>query len=238
MESAAHVSVQRVGDQVVVALGGEVDLAESPRVRAALARGLDLARGAGVHLVVDLRTTSFFDSTGLRALVDLHESAKAASVPLVLRTNERIRFLLRVGGLREVFTDLEKLRVGITRRRERGRRTGARTRRSGRHRSATRRSPRTTARPRRLDGGADRGARPTSGGVPTPASSRRPPVGLISGVISQESSHPSLGSSESERAASLAPPGHPPDCCERQRSEGLRRTSSAFSADANSVQAR
>jgi anti-sigma B factor antagonist len=50
----------------VVELGGEVDLYTAPRFEARVAEIIDAGK---THLVVDLRQTTFFDSTALSALI-------------------------------------------------------------------------------------------------------------------------------------------------------------------------
>ncbi len=61
-------------DRVVVALGGELDLATAPRaeqwVRALYERGFR-------SVALDLRELSFVDSSGLRLLLELHDLAAA-----------------------------------------------------------------------------------------------------------------------------------------------------------------
>jgi anti-sigma B factor antagonist len=60
------------GERVVVRLGGELDLAVSPRIAATV----DELVGAGcARIVVDLRGVSFLDSSGVHALVSARRAA-------------------------------------------------------------------------------------------------------------------------------------------------------------------
>ena len=73
------VELQRSGDLVVVQPRGELDLATTTELRGAL-DGIDnIAR-----LVLDLRSLSFIDSTGLHLLVDLHQRAQRDRFELTL----------------------------------------------------------------------------------------------------------------------------------------------------------
>jgi anti-sigma B factor antagonist len=61
------ISVQRHGDRAVIQLGGEVDLATCPQLRAVLGELID----RGCHrLTIDLERVGFLDCTGIGVLVD------------------------------------------------------------------------------------------------------------------------------------------------------------------------
>jgi anti-anti-sigma factor len=63
----------QIGDESVIALAGELDLASADR----LAREVHGVLGAGAaQLVLDLRDVDFIDSTGLRVLLSLRNDAK------------------------------------------------------------------------------------------------------------------------------------------------------------------
>jgi anti-sigma B factor antagonist len=64
------VHVLRRGDEVVLALAGELDLATVDRLKAALAE-VELSRSP--RLVIDLSALSFLDSTGLATFVALQK---------------------------------------------------------------------------------------------------------------------------------------------------------------------
>ena len=58
----------------VVALAGEIDLAEAPRVREALAR---LIQAKPSRLLVDMSQVAFMDSSGIAALVEAFQAQQA-----------------------------------------------------------------------------------------------------------------------------------------------------------------
>ena len=76
---AFAVDVQRRNDVAIVQPHGELDLATVETLRAAL----DGVENAG-RLVLDLRSLSFIDSTGLRLLVALHQRAQRDGFQLAL----------------------------------------------------------------------------------------------------------------------------------------------------------
>jgi anti-sigma B factor antagonist len=95
------VSTARNGEVHLFILGGSLDIATSPTLRAALLEAAD----HGKHdLVVDLSKLEFVDSTGLGALIGAHKRAteKDGSVRLVAQEGQILR-LLRITGLLGVF---------------------------------------------------------------------------------------------------------------------------------------
>lgn len=70
MEAGPDFSVTRtrVGDAIVVAPVGEIDLATVDRVNDAVDQASDEARG---EVILDLRQVSFLDSTAIRLVVQL-----------------------------------------------------------------------------------------------------------------------------------------------------------------------
>jgi anti-sigma B factor antagonist len=66
------IDVSASGDRVAVVVAGEVDLATSPQVAAAVEE--QLARGP---VLVDLRAVTFLDSSGIRVLDGLLRAADA-----------------------------------------------------------------------------------------------------------------------------------------------------------------
>jgi len=95
------VSAAKDGAVQLFALGGSLDLATSPSLRAALT---EAASGGQHEIVVDLTQLEFLDSTGLGALIGAHKRAmeNAGSVRLVTHEGQILR-LLRITGLLEVF---------------------------------------------------------------------------------------------------------------------------------------
>jgi anti-sigma B factor antagonist len=89
-------------DPVVVAVDGEVDLATSPRLAAALDEALTTAGATGVR--VDLSQVEFMDSAGLRVLVAARGRAQDSGLVLTLHEpHDRVRRIIEITGLTEVF---------------------------------------------------------------------------------------------------------------------------------------
>ena len=89
------------GTVQLFALGGSLDLASSPSLRAALMEAADRDKH---EIVVDLTHLEFLDSTGLGALIGAHKRASEhdGSVRLVAHEGQILR-LLRITGLLDVF---------------------------------------------------------------------------------------------------------------------------------------
>jgi anti-sigma B factor antagonist len=83
------------------ALHGDLDVATSPALRAAL---IDAASAEQQNIIVDLSQLAFLDSTGLGALIGANKRAKegGGEVRLVAQEGQILR-LLRITGLLEVF---------------------------------------------------------------------------------------------------------------------------------------
>ncbi len=96
-----EIDVQTREGYHIVTPRGEVDLATSPRLKAALDR---LVVAGHVRLVVDLREVSFLDSTGLGALIGGRRRAHAfkGSFSLVFEDGSLSR-LFQVTSLDKVF---------------------------------------------------------------------------------------------------------------------------------------
>jgi anti-sigma B factor antagonist len=89
--------------QVVIEVGGEVDMLTSPQLRATV---LDqFAESAGVELVVlDLDGVTFLGTSGLAVLIEVREAAHAAGVELRLAcTARRVLRPLTIAGLIPLF---------------------------------------------------------------------------------------------------------------------------------------
>ena len=96
--------LERVDDELVVFLGGEMDLSTAPRLRdcfhAQLAEPLRTAR-----VVIDLQDLDFIDSTGLSALLSAQDRVRDSGAELVLRSpGARVSRVLEMTGLDKAFT--------------------------------------------------------------------------------------------------------------------------------------
>lgn len=98
-DSALSVRYVTGADRPIVAVAGEIDLCTAAKFRAALEQALD----GHDRLEVDLRQTSFMDSTGLAILVAASQRLGRVPGALVLRhPNPMIRRLLEISGMDEL----------------------------------------------------------------------------------------------------------------------------------------
>lgn len=89
--------VTPVGDETQVAVSGELDAYTAPQLRKMLDEVLD---GSVSRVVVDLRSTSFIDSTGLGVLVSAARKARSQDGELVLDSPVRsVHRVLQITGL-------------------------------------------------------------------------------------------------------------------------------------------
>ena len=99
---SVEIKSEHGGDAIVYRLGGSLDMATSPSLRAALIEAAD----EGKHdILVDLSQLEFLDSTGLGALIGAHRRAleHGGHVRLVVGEGQ-IQRLLMITGLMRVFS--------------------------------------------------------------------------------------------------------------------------------------
>ncbi|OZM83461.1 STAS domain-containing protein [Pseudonocardia sp. MH-G8] len=89
--------------QVIITVGGEVDMLTSPQLRSLVLDQFE--PGAGVELVVlDLDGVTFLGTSGLAVLIEVREAAHAAGVELRLAcTARRVLRPLTIAGLIPLF---------------------------------------------------------------------------------------------------------------------------------------
>lgn len=89
--------------QVVIEVGGEVDMLTSPQLRAAVLE--QFASSAGTDLVVlGLDEVTFLGTSGLAALIEVREAAHTAGVELrLVCTARRVLRPLTIAGLMPLF---------------------------------------------------------------------------------------------------------------------------------------
>lgn len=95
------VSVRRVGDDQVVVVDGELDMAAVDPLLSAI----DSVYSAGRPLVIDLANTTFMDSSGIKALLSAYVSRGRVPEGVVLHhPSPAVRHVLEMTGLLDVFT--------------------------------------------------------------------------------------------------------------------------------------
>ena len=100
------------GAKQIFSLGGSLDIATSPTLRAALVEATGRDKH---HIVVDLSQLEFLDSTGLGALIGAHKRAteRGGAVRLVAQEGQILR-LLRITGLLEVLPVYPTVEAALT----------------------------------------------------------------------------------------------------------------------------
>lgn len=96
-----RVEASFAGHQAVLAVIGEVDAATAPQLEECL---LDLLHRPLERLTVDMRATTFIDSTGLRALVAGLSRARQCGVEFTVASpTASVRKILEIAGVDEIF---------------------------------------------------------------------------------------------------------------------------------------
>lgn len=96
---------------VVLTVGGEVDLATAPQLRAKL---IDLVEDGAGSVVVDLTPVAFMDSTGLEALLAGHRRARARGRSIRLVCPEgQVLWVLQITGVAMVFPVYDSLAEAV-----------------------------------------------------------------------------------------------------------------------------
>lgn len=103
-----------LSDTAVIAPEGELDIAHMPDFRAGL---LDAADGEAVRLVVDLSNVSFIDSSGLGALVEMHNRLRRdkRQLAVVAPGGTAVTVLMSLTGLRGRLAIFETLGAALER---------------------------------------------------------------------------------------------------------------------------
>jgi anti-sigma B factor antagonist len=96
---AFRLETEQVGSQLTVRAAGELDLATTGQLRAALAD----ARAKSVETVtLDLRQLTFIDSSGLAAVLEFHNGCGQRGIDLtVVRGPEQVDSVFRITGVDE-----------------------------------------------------------------------------------------------------------------------------------------
>src|SRR4051794_27476354 len=89
-------AVTRREGVAIIAVRGEVDLETAPRLREVI----DAAIDGGARIEIDLRATTFIDSTGLAVLVDAYRRlGRVRDAVVVLRPQPKVQRVLEVSGV-------------------------------------------------------------------------------------------------------------------------------------------
>lgn len=92
------VGLQRAGGVALVTVTGELDIATAPQLAEVLGQ-VD-----GERIVVDMRATTFVDSTGLTTLARAHKQVGGAFAIVCTADNLEIRRVVDLMGFDQLFT--------------------------------------------------------------------------------------------------------------------------------------
>jgi anti-sigma B factor antagonist len=96
-----YIEAITAGDCAVLRMAGEMDVYTSPKLRQQVA---DLAENGTIHVIADLRSIEFLDSTGLGALVGSLKRLRVRQGSLMVVTSGgRILRLFQITGLTRAF---------------------------------------------------------------------------------------------------------------------------------------
>ncbi len=94
------IGVERSREQLVLVISGELDLAGAPLLQEHL---LEAAKADASEVVVDLKHTTYIDSTGLDVLVSAHNRLATSGRELIIRSSTpRSLRLFEITGLSSV----------------------------------------------------------------------------------------------------------------------------------------
>jgi anti-anti-sigma factor len=102
MQANFRVEVRSEYGSPLLSVAGELDLASSPMLEAALERAM--SNGPGL-VIIDLRGLEFMDSTGLGVLIRAHNHAQETGHRLgIVNGSSQVRRLLSLTGVAERLT--------------------------------------------------------------------------------------------------------------------------------------
>ncbi len=93
---------RQADDVTIVSVGGEIDVYTAPKLRDKIT---ELVGAGQYHLVIDMESVEFLDSTGLGVLVGGLKKVRAHDGAMEIVCNQdRLLKIFRITGLAKVFT--------------------------------------------------------------------------------------------------------------------------------------
>ena len=95
------INIQRNGDEVVVALNGELDTVTTAQMGEELNRIIEMARN---QLIIDCKDLEYISSSGLRFFMQLkrHSEQQNGTVTLI-NMNQDVKEVFRISGFHHIF---------------------------------------------------------------------------------------------------------------------------------------
>jgi anti-sigma B factor antagonist len=105
------IEINKLGDQSVVSVGGEIDAYTAPKLREAI---LPLAEEPNPNITVNLKNVSYMDSTGLGVFVGMLKVVRNNDGQLALvELSNRLERLFSITGLSDIMDISSKSKGGV-----------------------------------------------------------------------------------------------------------------------------
>ncbi|PGT82638.1 MULTISPECIES: anti-sigma factor antagonist [Bacillaceae] len=105
------VEINKLGDQAIVSVAGEIDAYTAPKLREAI---IPLAEEPNPNITINLKNVSYMDSTGLGVFVGLLKSVRKNGGQLNLaELSDRLERLFSITGLSDIIDISSKSEGGV-----------------------------------------------------------------------------------------------------------------------------
>jgi anti-sigma B factor antagonist len=105
------IEINKLGDQSVVSVAGEIDAFTAPKLREAI---LPLAEESNPNITVNLKNVSYMDSTGLGVFVGMLKVVRNNDGQLALvELSNRLERLFSITGLSDIMDISSKSKGGV-----------------------------------------------------------------------------------------------------------------------------
>jgi len=105
------VEINKLGDQAIVSVAGEIDAYTAPKLREAI---IPLAEEPNPNITINLKNVSYMDSTGLGVFVGLLKSVRKNGGQLnLVELSDRLERLFSITGLSDIIDISSKSEGGV-----------------------------------------------------------------------------------------------------------------------------
>ncbi|UHA60808.1 anti-sigma factor antagonist [Metabacillus litoralis] len=105
------VEINKLGDQAIVSVAGEIDAYTAPKLREAI---IPLAEESNPNITINLKNVSYMDSTGLGVFVGLLKSVRKNGGQLnLVELSDRLERLFSITGLSDIIDISSKSEGGV-----------------------------------------------------------------------------------------------------------------------------
>ncbi|MFD2217017.1 anti-sigma factor antagonist [Metabacillus endolithicus] len=105
------VEINKLGEQAIVSVAGEIDAYTAPKLREAI---IPLAEEPNPNITINLKNVSYMDSTGLGVFVGLLKSVRKNGGQLnLVELSDRLERLFSITGLSDIIDISSKSEGGV-----------------------------------------------------------------------------------------------------------------------------